>query len=231
MASLGFEGLADRLVRYLNELVQRGELSERGLAKLSGYSQPHIHNVLHGARALNIAMADRLLATMGIPLTALLTPEELSGGLPAQPVQATPTPILSGFLGGGEAFPRDAAHPGLHFLPGRTLEDLINPALARLSSSERSAWPALWPLDLVLLDRSPHRRGRPDLDSLYALEWEGRGYVCRCRRMGESLLTVTDSEGSPEPPPRIKLAPGELLRTVRGVIVWISRDLRESGVR
>ena len=227
MASLGFEELADRLVRYLNELVQCGEVSERGLAKLSGYSQPHIHNVLHGVRALKISTADRLLETLGIPLTALFTQDELAGGAPAERPQALPVAILHGFLGGGEPFPRDSAHPALHFLPARNLEGLINPAIAQLSPNERSAWPTLWPRDLVLLDRSPHLRRRPNLESFYALDWQGRGYLCRCRLLGDALLTVTDEEGSPEPPSRIVLDPGELLRTVRGMIVWVGRDLRE----
>lgn len=226
MASLGFGELADRLVRYLNELVQRGEVSERGLAKLSGYSQPHIHNVLHGARTLKISTADRLLETLGIPLSALLTSEELAGGVPGRPTQAQPAPILQGLLGGAEPFPRDGARPALHFLPARTLEGLVNPALAQVSANERSAWPTIWPHDLVLLDRSPHLRRRPTVESFYALEWEEKGYVCRCRRMGGSLLTVTDSPGSPEPPARLEVDAGKLLQAVRGVIVWVGRDLR-----
>jgi len=225
MASPGFGELADRLVRYLNELVRRGEVSERGLARLSGFSQPHIHNVLHGARALKISTADRLLETLAIPMTALFTAEELAGGTPAAHPLARPVAVLQGALGGGETFPRDAAHPAIEFLPGRTLEGLIQPALAQISAFERSAWPTLWPRDMVLLDRSPHRRRRPDLESFYAVEWEGRGYVCRCRRMGKALLTVTDNEGSAEPPSRIELTPGTLLETVRGVIVWVGRDL------
>lgn len=225
MASLGFGELADRLVRYLNELVRRGEVSERGLARLSGFSQPHIHNVLHGVRALKISTADRLLDTLAIPMTALFTADELAGGAPAMHPQTQPVGVLQGVLGGGETFPRDSAHPVIEFLPGRTLEGLIQPALAQLSAQERSAWPTLWPRDMVLLDRSPHRRRRPRLESLYAVEWEGRGYVCRCRRVGGALLTVTDTDGSPEPPTRIELAHGELLKVVRGVIVWVGRDL------
>lgn len=226
MATLGFQELADRLVRYLNELVRRGEMSERGLAKLSGYSQPHIHNVLHGARALKISAADRLLETLGIPLTALLTPDELGGGVPAQPTQALPAPVLQGVLGGGEPFPKDATRPNVQFLAAPVLEGLVNPALVRLSPNERCAWPTIWPRDLVLLDRSPQLRRRPTLESIYAVEWQGGGYVCRCRRMGSMLLTVTDSEGSPEPPARIEIATGELLQTVRGIVAWVGRDLR-----
>lgn len=228
MGSLGFEELADRLVRYLNELVRRGEVSERGLAKLSGYSQPHIHNVLHRVRALKISTADRLLETLGIPLTALFTQDELAGRAERSPSQGQPVALLQGPLGAGAPFPREMQRPTIQFLPGQTLEGLVNPVLAKLSPEERSAWPTLWPQDLLLLDRSPQRRKTPTLDWFYALEWQGGSYVCRCRRMGSTLLTITEHEGSVEPPARIPAEPGELLSIVRGVVVWVSRDLRRS---
>ena len=81
-APLGFRCLAARLTRYLNELVRRGEISERGLARLSGYSQPHIHNVLKGARKMNLELADQIMELLGIPLLSLFTQKELSGLAP-----------------------------------------------------------------------------------------------------------------------------------------------------
>ena len=46
----------------MNASIQNGELSERALAKLVGVSQPHLHNVLKGARSLHMPLADALLA-------------------------------------------------------------------------------------------------------------------------------------------------------------------------
>ena len=227
MATPGFGELASRLVRYLNELVRRGEVSERGLARLAGYSQPHVHNVLHGVRALNMAMADRFLETLGISLAALFTADELGGAAPTSGGML-PAPLLQGPLGGGQPYPRESARPVMELFPARAVRDLVNPAAAVLSRDERSAWPALWPGDMLLLDRSPHVRRRPRLEAYYAICWGEIGYICRCQRIGNGLLTVTESDGSPAPPARLTLAPGELLQVIRGRVVWAGRDLSEA---
>jgi plasmid maintenance system antidote protein VapI len=65
---LGFRELSARLIRYLNAMVRRGEISERGLARLTQYSQPHIHNVLNGKRAMTIELADQIMALLKVPL-------------------------------------------------------------------------------------------------------------------------------------------------------------------
>jgi plasmid maintenance system antidote protein VapI len=71
-----FLKLRDRLTASLRERVQRGELTERRLARLTGISQPHIHNVLNGKRMLSPETADKVIATLGIDLLDLVEPEE-----------------------------------------------------------------------------------------------------------------------------------------------------------
>ena len=56
--------------------INNGELSERGLARLLGISQPQIHNVLKGRRRLQADLADRLLEKFCIDLRDLLQIEE-----------------------------------------------------------------------------------------------------------------------------------------------------------
>jgi AraC-like DNA-binding protein len=56
-----FELLQLRLIAHVQQRVQRGELTERALARHTGISQPHLHNMLKGARALSPHMADLLL--------------------------------------------------------------------------------------------------------------------------------------------------------------------------
>ena len=72
-----FLQLRERLIADLRERVQRGEITERGLARLTGVSQPHVHNVLNGKRLLSPEMADRLMAGLGIDLLDLVAPGEL----------------------------------------------------------------------------------------------------------------------------------------------------------
>ena len=76
-----FELLQHRLIANVHQRVQRGELTERGLARGTGISQPHLHNMLKGVRELSPAMADLLLRHLHITVLDLLDTDEL----PARP--------------------------------------------------------------------------------------------------------------------------------------------------
>ena len=224
--SLSFQQLASRLVRYLNELVRRGEATERGLARLTGYSQPHIHNVLKGARGMNPELADSVMERMAIPLLSLLTQEELSGVAPPSSGDALPVPLLSGRMGGGQPFPRLEKDGPTQPLPAERVAGLANPVLAVLDGEERSMWPAIWPHDVVLLDRSPTERRSPSFDRVYAFSWGGGSFIGRCRRVGDMLVVVMDNArettGGVNP---IPLSGVDIVDIVAGRVVWLGRDL------
>ncbi|MDE3168156.1 MAG: helix-turn-helix transcriptional regulator [Acidobacteriota bacterium] len=73
-----FLQLQCRLLENLRRRVQRGESTERGLARLAGVSQPHLHNVLKGKRLLSIDMADEILRNLQIGVLDLMEPEEVT---------------------------------------------------------------------------------------------------------------------------------------------------------
>ena len=223
---LSFQQLASRLVRYLNELVRRGEATERGLARLTGYSQPHIHNVLKGARGMNPELADSIMERMAIPLLSLLTQEELSGVAPPGPGDALPVPMLSGRLGGGQPFPRLDEGGPTQPLPRERVAGLANRVLVVLDGEERSMWPAIWPHDVILMDRSPVERRTPSFDRVYAFSWEGGSFIGRCRRVGDMLVVVMDNArettGGINP---IPLSGLNIIDVVAGRVVWLGRDL------
>ncbi len=79
---LTFKAIHVRLLAFVNDRVQSGEFSERSLAGRLGVSQPQLHNVLKGARKLQIELADAMLAEFRISVLELLTKEEsaLQGG-------------------------------------------------------------------------------------------------------------------------------------------------------
>lgn len=225
IAPLGFSTLAARLVDRANDAVRRGEISERGLARLAGYSQPHTHNVLHGVRGLSAAMADDLMRALRISLTALLTPEEggpsSSGGQPG-----APAPVLAGTLGGGRAFPVEPRRPEVESFPWGSLQGLVRPAVCRVDRDETAMWPELRPGDTVLLDRCPRKRRGPRLEDIYAIRWKGRGYLRRCRVVGGRLLLVSDQEWpGAGPPGRAELNRDEILGVIHGRVNWIGRRL------
>jgi len=74
---MNFEELLRRVVAYLREIVQNGDMSERRLARATGVSQPHIHHVLSGKRRLSAEMADQVLHALHNDLLDFIEPAEI----------------------------------------------------------------------------------------------------------------------------------------------------------
>ena len=74
---MNFRELHDRLVVHLRRLVGGGEMTERGLARLSGISQPHLHNVLKGKRLFSTEAADEVLRQMHLDIFDLIGEQDL----------------------------------------------------------------------------------------------------------------------------------------------------------
>jgi hypothetical protein len=73
-----FEILRTRLLVQVKQRIDNGEFTERGLARILGISQSQTHNVLKGARFLQIQLADRMLTKLGISVVDLLHEHELT---------------------------------------------------------------------------------------------------------------------------------------------------------
>ena len=72
-----FLQLQQRLLEHLRRRVESGEATERGLARLAGVSQPHLHNVLKGKRLLSFDMADAILHNLQLGVLDLIRAEEV----------------------------------------------------------------------------------------------------------------------------------------------------------
>ena len=72
-----FTDLQHRLLDELRHRVHSGAATERGLARLSGISQPHLHNVLKGKRILSMEKADEVLRRLNLDVLHLVDTEEL----------------------------------------------------------------------------------------------------------------------------------------------------------
>ena len=66
-----------RMIAWLRDKVRSGELTERGLARMTGISQPHIHNVLKGKKLFSVEVSDTILRELDLDLLDLLDPAEL----------------------------------------------------------------------------------------------------------------------------------------------------------
>jgi hypothetical protein len=75
--SCSFTGLHLRLLDELRHRIHNGEITERGLASLTGISQPHIHNTLKGFRKLSPEFFDLILTRLRLTLFDLLPREEI----------------------------------------------------------------------------------------------------------------------------------------------------------
>ena len=59
------------LIAHLRARVQNGQLTERGVARRTGISQPHIHNVLKGKRFFSWEAADAILSELNLTVVEL----------------------------------------------------------------------------------------------------------------------------------------------------------------
>ena len=104
-----FDQLQSRLIAVLRARLQNGELTERRLARLTGISQPHVHNVLKGVRVLSPEIADQILRRLRISLLDLLTKQELAAAFCSGCLNHggyREIPVLEGWLGPALPLPR-----------------------------------------------------------------------------------------------------------------------------
>jgi hypothetical protein len=154
--------------------VRNGEISERSLARLAGISQPHIHNVLKGARLLSTDMADQILRRLRIDLADLLTGAEsgANGAPPSRELEDScacrTVALLDGCIGREYVYPQ-ATGSGRYPFPAAEVERLESPVAVRLAPDTLRA-PIFAGGGVVLLDRSERVRLNPDEESYFALD-------------------------------------------------------------
>jgi transcriptional regulator with XRE-family HTH domain len=73
---VNFKHLEHRFLSELRERVRSGAVTERGLARMVGVSQPHIHNVLKGKRFFSLEKADQVLRSLGLDVLDFIDPDE-----------------------------------------------------------------------------------------------------------------------------------------------------------
>jgi len=138
--------LQKRLLAEIRARVRNGEMTERSLARATGMSQPHIHNVLKGTRSLSLGSSDRLLRRLGLDLADLLA----GTTAPCERSQndCRLVPVLDGPIGQGFPFP---ATVGRHLYPfsAADVDSLPDPVAARLAPAAgiptaKSTWPWIW---------------------------------------------------------------------------------------
>jgi plasmid maintenance system antidote protein VapI len=77
---------------HLRLRIRNGLITERGLARKTGLSQSHIHNVLKGARILTPEVADQILRHMKLSILELVADERAQLSLRKGPARESSQP-------------------------------------------------------------------------------------------------------------------------------------------
>jgi len=215
-----------RLVAQVRARVRNGEISERSLARLTGISQPHIHNVLKGARLLSADMADQILRRLRIDLADLLA-ADVGGAAqhppsqePAEPGECRMVALLDGWIGRENPYPHVAGRERYPFLAADVAR-LESPVAARLAPDPLRT-PMFAGRGVVLLERSERVRLGPDEESHFALDLGGAGTIGLVRRARRHLylwVCLADAWQS------IRLPDRDPLDVIQGRVSLIVRHL------
>ena len=229
-----FQTLGARLLDHIRARVISGEVTERGLARLAGLSQPHLHNVLKGERSLSIEMADQIMRRLRITLLDLIEEQDLAALWPpgaAVLSRYREVPVLEGAIGPGNPYP---LYPSLYQrcpFPRFEVASLIRPAVARVTDDPpmRHLFRAH---DLVLLDEADTRRLAPVLERYYALATVDGSMIRRVSREGPGLRAFTSpaAAAAADVGVYISLADRHILDVVRARVFWIGRYLEHASV-
>jgi hypothetical protein len=199
--------------------VRSGAVSERGLARLAGISQPHMHNVLKGIRALSLESADCLMRALDVTIPLVVW---YGAGMDLARIRAVP--VLRSPIGPGATVGFDAFRGYMPFpvtLAGH-LEDPLAAYLAAdlaLPSEYRAG-------DAILMDLNPAMRSAPAPSSCWIVA-ESAGLRVRYVRRVRGGVEVASGPGmsAARDWQTISLQGRNILEIVRARIVWIGREM------
>jgi hypothetical protein len=216
-----FRELHQRLIDVARERVRAGEFTERGLARIAGVSQPHMHNVLKGIRSLSADAADRLLRALRLSI-----PDPIWKGSGTEDTSFRAIPILRSRIGpGSEA--NFSVFRGHAQMEETLLQGVVSPVAARLAP-DLVLPRELAANDLVLLDQNPAIRARPDEQSYWVVADRTGLRVRYLRTSGGRLHAASEANlGDPGKWQPLPLQGRNILEIVRARIVWFSRKVEK----
>ena len=235
---LSFAALQRRFLAALRRRLSNGEFTERGLARMIGVSQPHVHNVLKGERILTPEIGDLMLGYLDASLLELLEVSELSQALESREdigAVLRPLPLLAGRLGPEDTFPDPRQVAEWVKAPAHELSNARRPALVELSE-DLELMGLFAGATHALLDLDEAARLSLQPAAWYALRWRGAGFLRQLRREGEAILVQGQMslgevpEFSAAGPSRIELGEATPLQTVRARVLWVGQDPRGARV-
>lgn len=226
-----FQDARLRLLAYVRDQVRNGELTERGLARLIGISQPHAHNVLKGVRTLSPEIFDLVLKYLHLSLLDLATSEEIEAHLERRERERVPeVAFLAALIGPGKPWPAEVNWRRSFPVPVPVPFPFPSAALpAQLVMAELGTDPAmaatLAPYDVALLDTSEHGRSQIAPHGLYVVERGGEAILRYIRSGARCSYLVTDSDlDQPALWEPLALSPAQLSGVVKARVLWLGSE-------
>jgi hypothetical protein len=223
-----FSDLQNSLVESLRDRVRNGELTERSLARLVGVSQPHMHNVLKGARLLSPSLVDQILQQLRLSVLDLIDRDYLSDHLQASDGEEglyAYLPVLQGQVGPSHSWPASVERYERFPVQRSTIAGMHSPVVAKLADDPRM-FPLFTAGDLVLLDQTHQVRTAIEQDSYYIVKRGQCGLVRRLRLSGRTLYLIPE-DGADHPAgwERVSLDGMQIQHVVRAKAMLLAKPV------
>ncbi len=220
-----FQDAQLKLLAQVRDRIRNGELTERGFARLIGISQPHVHNVLKGARKLSPKIFDSILKYFHMSLLDLVALDELQVYLRRQlEARLAEAPFLNSPLGPGMPWPSGLNRRKRFPLPFPSLTVPSNLRMANLAPDPRMQ-PSLTDYDVALLDTSEPIRLKIDPEGLYVVQRDDEALLRYIRPGARVYYLVSDaSMNTPTQWARLYVPENGLTDVVRARVRWLGRE-------
>ena len=223
---MNYQDAQAKLIARVRDRIQNGELTERGLARLIGISQPHVHNVLKGVRNLSPEIFDAILEHFQMSLLDLASLEDLDAALRKRrsPERTADAPFLDGPIGPGMPWPAGIDPRRRFALPSASRLAPPDLVMAHLTG-DRDMFETTRDADIALLDLSEQRRRNIVPDGLYAVS-HGGGALLRYIRPGARVYYLVNDVNMNNPLEwqEFHTPTGGLLELVKARVRWLGRE-------
>lgn len=220
-----FLEIQERLLSKICHLIHNGELTERGFARISGISQPHIHKVLKGTRTLSTARFDLLLKSLNCSLLDLFQEDELRSYLAngvRREVAFSEFPLCLTALGPGRPWAAGEVGPERYPVPCSLLPSKSRLALVRLEPDAHMQH-TLGTVSVAALELTAEFPLCPS--ALYAVD-RGCDVVIRFLRRGSDRFYLVSDRNRIDPLRWEFVAVMDTLgrSPIRGRVVWMNEE-------
>jgi transcriptional regulator with XRE-family HTH domain len=224
---LTFQDAQLKLLAYVRDRIQNGELTERRLARLISISQPHVHNVLKGVRKLSPEIFDSILKYFQISILDLAPLEELEASLRRKtgPERVAEVAFLESLVGPGRRWPTAVNRRRTFPLPFPALVAPVDLVMAHLAR-DPFMYATVADSDIALLDTFEERRSELSPYGLYAVSRSDGDVVLRYIRQGARSYYLLSDVNMDEPTQweQLPIAASELLDRVKARVRWLGRE-------